>query len=148
MNALTSGDRFTFDLTFTDKDGKNVQPKTAVTVMIPVPTALKDKALSVYHIEEDGKYAEISCKIENGMVVFSASKFSNYVISGTKLSAAGDKLTDDTAKPGNDKSGSTDGAVSSDPDSSGNPATGITLAVIPVLLAAGAAVVIAKNKKK
>lgn len=85
----TTGEQFTFDLFFTDKDGNRIQPKTGVTVKIPVPAALKDKTIYVYHVEND-KYTEIDCKVEDGMVVFTATSFSKYIITSKKLSSNGD----------------------------------------------------------
>lgn len=126
----TNDNRFTFDLNFTDKDGKKVQPKVAVTVRIPVPTALKDKTIYVYHVENDGKYTEISCKVENGMVVFTASSFSKYIITSEKLSAA---------DPGS--------STPSGEDS--NPSTGVAVPVASMAaLMTGAAVTIYIAKRK
>ena len=95
----TNEEQFTFDLFFTDKDGNRIQPKTAVTVKIPVPAALKDKTIFVYHVESDGKYTEIDCKIEDGMVVFTATSFSKYIITSKKL-AESDNTSDDNPPTG------------------------------------------------
>lgn len=126
----TNDNQFTFDLNFTDKDGNKVQPKVAVTVKIPVPAALKDKTIYVYHVESDGKYTEISCKVENGMVVFTASSFSKYIITSEKLSAA---------DPGS--------STPSGEDT--NPSTGAAVPVAGMAaLMAGAAVTIFVTKRK
>ncbi len=126
----TNDNQFTFDLNFTDKDGNKVQPKVAVTVKIPVPAALKDKTIYVYHVENDGKYTEISCKVENGMVVFTASSFSKYIITSEKLSAA---------NPGS--------STPSGEDT--NPSTGAAVPVAGLAaLMAGAAVTIFVTKRK
>lgn len=127
----TSGETFTFDLSFTDKDGNKVQPKSAVTVSVPLPTALTGKTVFVYHIEDNGTYTEINCKVENGMVVFSASSFSKYVITTQKLNASGAPADSTTTNPG----GSTT-----------NPGTGVALSLLPIALAS-AAVVISKKRK-
>lgn len=95
----TKGSQFAYDLTFTDRDGNKIQPKVAVTVKIPVPEALKDKTVYAYHVEDNGAYTEISCKVENGTVVFAASKFSTYIITGEKLN--GDSTNDGSTNDSN-----------------------------------------------
>lgn len=82
----TNDTQFAFDLKFT-KDDKEVQPTKAVTVKIPVPEKIKDaKDIFVFHVE-DGKNVKVDCKVENGMVVFSASKFSTYIVTSENLNA-------------------------------------------------------------
>lgn len=129
----TSENTFAFDLSFTDKDGNKVQPKSAVQVSVPLPAALTGKTVFVYHVENDGKYTEISCKVENGMVIFTASSFSKYIITSEKLTADG---TPAPADPG----------TTSEPGNSGNPSTGVALSLLPVALAS-AAVVISRKRK-
>lgn len=144
----TKDNQFTFDLTFTDKDGNKVQPKTAVTVRIPVPEALKGKTVYVYHVENDGKYTEISCKIEDGMVVFSATSFSKYIITSEKLTAS-EPAASDTSGESKPTDSSVSGSGSTDDGNSNNPSTG---AAIPFTGAAavivGAAVTIFITKRK
>lgn len=82
----TTDTQFAFDLKFT-KDDKEVQPAKAVTVKIPVPEKIKDaKDIFVFHVE-DGKNVKVDCKVENGMVVFSASKFSTFIVTSENLNA-------------------------------------------------------------
>lgn len=144
----TKDNQFTFDLTFTDKAGNKVQPKTAVTVKIPVPEALKGKTIYVYHVENDGKYTEISCKVEDGMVVFSATSFSKYIITSEKLTAS-EPTTSDTSGESKPTDSSASGSGSTGDGNSNNPSTG---AAVPFTSAAvvivGAAVTIFITKRK
>jgi len=145
----TKDGKFTFDLSFTDKDNNEVQPKVAVTVRVPVPEDLKDKTVFVYHIEADGKYTEVSCKVEDGMVVFTANSFSKYVISETKLNESGAPAEETSDNSGD--SNSSDTSDTSDtpntPDTPNNPNTGVAaLSLLPVAVAI-AGVVIFKKKK-
>ncbi len=157
----TKDDKFTFDLNFTDKDGKEIQPKSAVTVSIPLPTALKDaKTVFVYHIEADGTYTEVSCKIENGMVVFSAKNFSKYVISGKKLDSKGEPAADQPATSDPATSDTTSGTSDTTPGTSGTTSGGTTttepnantgaggMAVVLGFAAiAGGALIVSKKRK-
>ncbi|MBD5383518.1 MAG: hypothetical protein HDR72_00785 [Ruminococcaceae bacterium] len=130
----TKDETFTFDLSFTDKDGNKVQPKSAVTVKIPVPEALKGKNVYVYHIEDNGTYTEISCKVENGMVVFTATSFSKYVITSQKLNANGEPVTE---QPGTTNPGTA------------NPSTGVAgaAAVLSIAAVAAGALIVSKKRK-
>lgn len=120
----TNEKQATFDLNFTDGNGNKLQPKIAVTVKIPVPTIFKGKTtLFVYHVEDNGKYTQIDCKVENGMVVFTASKFSKYIITSEKLAGA---------------------------NVDGNPSTGVALPLVnmAVVIASGAAVLFTAKRKR
>lgn len=120
----TNEKQATFDLNFTDGNGNKLQPKIAVTVKIPVPTIFKGKTtLFVYHVEDNGKYTQIDCKVENGMVVFTASKFSKYIITSEKLAGA---------------------------DVDGNPSTGVALPLVnmAVVIASGAVVLFTAKRKR
>lgn len=120
----TNEEQVTFDLNFTDGNGNKLQPKIAVTVKIPVPTIFKGKTtLFVYHVEDNGKYTQIDCKVENGMVVFTASKFSKYIITSEKLAGA---------------------------NVDGNPSTGVALPLVnmAVVIASGAAVLFTAKRKR
>lgn len=82
----TDDTQFAFDLKFT-KDDKEVQPTKAVTVKIPVPEKIKDaKDIFVFHVE-DGKNVKVDCKVKDGFVEFSASKFSTFIVSTKDLNA-------------------------------------------------------------
>lgn len=82
--------------------------------------------------KQDGKYVNMSAKVEDGYLVFDTDHFSTYVVTAEELDKAG--------TPGD--SDGTNG--SSDPNDNHN--TGVALAIAPVLLA-GAAVVVLKKRK-
>lgn len=138
----TKDDKFTFELNFTDKDGNKVQPKSEVTVKIPVPAALSGKTVYVYHIEENGTYTEISCKIEDGMVVFSAKSFSKYVITSQKLNANGEPVAEQpgTSDPGTSNPGSTN-------EPNANTGVGGAAAVLGITAIAAGAMIVSKKRK-
>ena len=129
---------FSFDITFT-KNGSEVQPKSSVTIKVPVPEALKGKTIFVFHVE-DGKFVSISSEVKDGFVVFSASHFSEYVLSA-------ENLADNAGLVEDSESTSAPESKPTAPENS-NPSTGVTVAAIPVLLAAGAAVVVISKKRK
>ncbi len=86
----TTDTQFAFDLKFTNGD-KEVQPSKAVTVKIPVPEKIKDaKEIFVFHVE-DGKNVKVDCKVKDGMVEFSASKFSTFIVTSENLAAPKDE---------------------------------------------------------
>ena len=138
----TKDEIFTFDLSFTDKDGNKVQPKSAVTVKLPVPAALTGKTVYVYHVEENGTYTEISCKVENGMVVFSAKSFSTYVITSQKLNANGEPVADQpgTTDPGTNNPGNTN-------EPNVNTGVGSVAVVLGVTAVAAGAMIVSKKRK-
>ncbi len=138
----TKDEIFTFDLSFTDKDGNKVQPKSAVTVKLPVPAALTGKTVYVYHVEENGTYTEISCKVENGMVVFSAKSFSKYVITSQKLNANGEPVADQpgTTDPGTNNPGNTN-------EPNVNTGVGSVAVVLGVTAVAAGAMIVSKKRK-
>lgn len=135
----TNDNTFTFDLSFTDGSGNKVQPKIAVTVRIPVPAALVGKTIYVYHVESNGSYTEIDCKVEDGMVVFTASSFSKYIITSEKLNGS-----DNSGDNGNN---SETPSTPTSPETP-NPSTGASLpaAGMAIALASLAAVCIIKRK--
>lgn len=137
----TNEEEFTYDLFFTDKDGNKLQPKTAVTVKIPVPTALKDKTIFVYHIENDGKYTEIDCKVENGMVVFTATSFSKYIITSKKLAASNDSSDTSSDVSANDSNSGTSSGSS-------NPSTGVTIPMTRFIVFFGGAAALCVFKRR
>lgn len=97
--------RMALDLTFKNSNGDEVQPKTPVTVRIPVPTRLENSSkIYVYHVGDDGNIEKIEAVIETidniRYVVFETSKFSTYV------------LTDAEIKGSSDTSGSTSSGTS------------------------------------
>ncbi|MBD5130465.1 MAG: hypothetical protein HDT43_11200 [Ruminococcaceae bacterium] len=132
-------DTFTFDFNFTDKDGNEVQPKSAVTVSVPVPAALTGKTVFVYHIENNGSYTEVNCKVENGKILFTAKSFSKYVITSQKLSANGEPVTTEPD------------ATTPNPGSTNEPnvATGVggVAVVLGVAAMAAGAMIVSKKRK-
>ncbi len=76
-----------FDISFA-KDGKDVQPKGAVSVKLPVPEALKGKDINVYRVEADGKYTKLNAKVDGDFVTFTTSHFSKYLITTDTIAEA------------------------------------------------------------
>lgn len=138
----TKDDKFTFELNFTDKDGNKVQPKSAVTVKLPIPAALSGKTVFVYHIEDNGTYTEVSFKVEGGMVVFSAKSFSKYVISGQKLNANGEPAAE---QPGTSDPGTTNPGNTNEPNA--NTGVGSVAAVLGITAIAAGAMIVSKKRK-
>lgn len=134
-NIEKAGDMFSFDVTFT-KDGKEVQPKEKVTVKMPVPEHMKNGEIYVYHYDNNDKATLISSKIEDGFVIFETDSFSTYMLTSKKI---------DMATPGETDSESST-AVDNNTGSDQKP-TGAALAIFPVVLAAGAVIVISKKRK-
>lgn len=96
--AQSGTDKVAFDISFSDKDGKEVQPNGEVSVSIPVPAAFKDaKTLFVFHVEKDGKYTEVKSEVKDGKITFTAKAFSTFVISTKDLNAPA-ASTDSTPK--------------------------------------------------
>lgn len=120
---------FSFNITFT-KDGKEVQPKNSVTVKVPVPEALKDKKIYVFH-NENGRKVLVNSEVKDGFVIFSADHFSEYILSADNLAETGStETTASTNTPSN------------------NPDTGVAVAAVPVVIAISTAVIIIAKKKK
>lgn len=138
-DANTTAERIAYNCYFT-YNGAEYEPTDTVTVRIPVPVAMRDIAdtLKVYHLQ-DGKYVNMSAKVENGYLVFDTDHFSTYVVTAEELDKA-------VVTPGDTDPATSDGGDNSD-SGSGNPSTGIALAIAPVVLAASAAIVISKKRK-
>lgn len=148
---LSNGTQYAYDLTFTDANGVEIQPKTEVTVKIPIPETFKDKELYVYHVL-DGKNIPVDTVFENGAAIFTADHFSTFILSEKQLSetevqpskpeivtpGATDKTSDTTngTDKNSDKSNGTD-----------QKGTGIALAIAPAVLACAAVAVASKKKK-
>lgn len=132
--------RFTVDISFVNQLLQSVQPKSEVTVKIPVPPAFSEVAesLKVYH-EKDGKYEDMNAKVINGEIVFKTSHFSTYIVTTEELDASPAVTPGDTDPADGSGSGSNTG--------SDQKPTGIALAIAPVVLAAGAAIVLSKKRK-
>lgn len=138
-DANTTTERIAYNCYFT-YNGKEYEPTDTVTVRIPVPVAMRDIAntLKVYHLQ-DGKYVNMSAKVENGYLVFDTDHFSVYVVTAENLENG------DTSTP---TSSDTASSAPTDPDK-GNPDTGVTAIVttIGVVALAGAVVIITKKRK-
>lgn len=128
---------FCFDITFT-KDGVEVQPNGKVTVKVPVPEALKNGDIYVYHYDDDGNATLIPSKVENGFVIFATDKFSIYALSNGLIEDEAPDISSETSTP-----------APSEPTSGGasNPSTGIGYAFVPALIAAGAVIASAKKRR-
>lgn len=141
-DANTTAERVAYNCSFT-YNGANYEPTDTVTVRIPVPYTLRDKAenLKVYHLQ-DGEYVNMSAKFENGYLVFDTDHFSIYVVTADDLTKTAPTETASSAStPASSSSASTTAP-------SNNPNTGIAVAAVPVFFAVSAAVIIISKKKK
>lgn len=136
----TRDNQFAFDLTFTGKDGNKLWPKDAVTVKIPVPEALKGRMIYVYHVEDNGAYTEINGEVDNGMVVFTASRFSTYIITSEKLNT--EPVSTATKTP------TVSGTIRISPKTGDNSGTGIAVLGFLFVASASVAVVVSKKRKQ
>lgn len=145
IKEQTTETQYAYDLSFTDANGKEVQPESDVTVKIPVPEAFKDKKFYVYHVL-NGKNIPIEYIVEDSMIVFSADHFSTFIISEKQLSETEEQPNDpDSVTPGgSDKTSDKNSGAANGNDQAN---TGIALATAPVIMAACAAVVIFKKKR-
>lgn len=141
--AVKNGKGFAYDMGF-KKNGKEVQPDKSVTVTVPVPDKFKkdiDK-LNVYHLTNRGA-VYVPSWIKDSSIMFRTNSFSPYVITTDKLEyAVADENT--TVTPGDIDTANSGGSESG----SDQKSTGIALAIAPVVLAAGMAVVALSKKKK
>lgn len=78
-------DSFGFDITFTNDKGEEVQPKSKVTVIVPLPSFMSEMSFYLYHENADGSKTRISFVIKDGMVIFTAESFSKYILSADKI---------------------------------------------------------------
>lgn len=172
----STADSNSYNLSFTDAAGNEVQPNGKVTVSIPLPEDWE--TAYAYRVEGDTKTL-LQSTIKNGKVVFTTDHFSVYMITAEKLDTSDEPTTSEpttsepsiseptTGEPATSESATsepltvTPGATeaSSDGDNSGSgdasgdgsgndqAATGIALAIAPVVLAASAAIVISKKRK-
>ncbi|MBQ6118490.1 MAG: dockerin type I repeat-containing protein [Clostridia bacterium] len=62
---------------------KQVQPKSSVTVKIPIPKGYRVDAIQVYHIAANGAKERMSIRVENGYIIFKADSFSVYAVVDT-----------------------------------------------------------------
>lgn len=138
-DANTTAERIAYNCYFT-YNGAEYEPTDTVTVRIPVPVAMRDIAstLKVYHLQ-DGKYVNMSAKVEDGYLVFDTDHFSVYVVTAENLENGG------TSTPTSSDTASND---PTDPNK-GNPDTGVAAiaTAIGVVALAGAAVIITKKRK-
>lgn len=134
-DANSTAERIAYNCYFT-YNGAEYEPTDTVTVKIPVPVAMRDIAdtLKVYHLQ-DGKYVNMSAKVENGYLVFDTDHFSTYIVTAENLENDGNSGTPSASEPETDKD---------------TPNTGVTsvAAMVGVAALAGAAVLIARKKRK
>ena len=139
--AIKDNKGFAFDFSFV-KDGKEVQPGKTVTVIIPVPDNFMSviNKLNVYHLTDLGAVL-IPSRVENGNLVFETDSFSPYVITAETI-----ENNDPAVTPGDTDSAGASNSIGSNSNSDQQP-TGITLAIAPVVLAAGAVIAVSKKRK-
>ena len=136
VTSETSDSEITYDISFKDTDGKEVQPKGDVTVKVPVPEKFKDaEKVYVYRAETDGTYTDMKAEIKDGFVVFTTNHFSKYIVTTEEIKA--ETPAPETPKP-------TDTTPA---DTTTNPNTGVAVALIPAILA-GAVVIVSAKKRK
>ena len=136
VTSETSDSKFTYDISFKDTDGKEVQPKGEVTVKVPVPEKFKDaEKVYVYRAETDGTYTDMKAEVKDGFVVFTTNHFSKYLVTTEEIKA--ETPAPETPKP-------TDTTPA---DTTTNPNTGVAVALIPAILA-GAVVIVSAKKRK
>ena len=137
VTSETSDSEFTYDISFKDTDGKEVQPKGNVTVKVPVPEKFKDaEKIYVYRAETDGTYTDMKAEVKDGFVVFTTNHFSKYIVT-TEVLTKTETPAPETPKP-------TDTTPA---DTTTNPNTGVAVALIPAILA-GAVVIVSAKKRK
>lgn len=124
-DANTTAERIAYNCYFT-YNGAEYEPTDTVTVRIPVPVAMRDIAdtLKVYHLQ-DGKYVNMSAKVENGYLVFDTDHFSTYIVTAENLD---DESNSDKNNP--------------------NTGAAAVAATMGVAALAGAAVLVARKKRK
>ncbi len=130
LDDSSTAERVAYNCYFT-YNGAEYEPTETVTVRIPVPVAMRDIAdtLKVYHLQ-DGKYVNMSAKVEGGYLVFDTDHFSVYVI---------------TAEDLGDKSGSGNNSGSENPGK--NPVTGIAGGMFGIMAIAGAFVIVSRKRR-
>ena len=127
------------------KDGVKVQPDGTIKVTINIPEILKNAAqLFVYRVEDNGTFTDVKATVSGGKLVFSTGHFSTYIITSEALTGNAVVTEATTAAPAETTAATTANGSTSTEDK--NQATGVVLAVIPVILAA-AGVVTAKKRK-
>lgn len=155
--------RYSYNLSFTDAAGNEVQPNGSVTVKIPLPAEF-DTAY-VYRVE-GSKNTLLNSRIESSYVVFTTDHFSEYIItsenlnapdnteSGSENSSSSDDNNSSNVSDNSNaaSSGGTSSDISNSADNSGNtnttnPSTGIALSVLPVSALICTAVAAAKKRK-
>ena len=62
---------------------KEAEPKSPVTVSVPVPAGFNANTLKVFHVKDDGSVEEIAFKVSGGKITFTALAFSVYAVADT-----------------------------------------------------------------
>ncbi|MCD7828785.1 MAG: amidase domain-containing protein [Clostridiales bacterium] len=72
----------TYNMSLLDSANIEQQPDGSVTIKIPLDShQLKNGCtLSVYHVEESGELTKVPSETKDGMLIFTASQFSNYTV--------------------------------------------------------------------
>ncbi|MDE7281845.1 MAG: leucine-rich repeat protein, partial [Ruminiclostridium sp.] len=74
-----------YNITLKDKNGKEIQPESAVTVKIPVPYGFDGEKCSVFRKEADGTYTNMEAYYLDGYLIFTTDHFSEYAVSTENL---------------------------------------------------------------
>lgn len=139
-----------FDITLENAAGVKVQPNGYVTVTIEVPANLLAENASkyyVYYMADDGTLTDMHATFDGKNVTFSTNHFSTYIISPVALvEEEGSNNTTNPPADGGKPDAPVDGGSNGSSDDDAVPATGVFVALIPVITAA-AGVVISKKTK-
>lgn len=143
-----SDTKVSWDITLLDASGNKVQPNGMATVKLPLPESFKGYKVYVYRIE-DGKHIRLESSVEGDYIVFKAAHFTEYMLSTEDLDDTSEPatVTPGATEAGSDGDNSGSGDASGDGSGNDQAATGIALAIAPVVLAASAAIVIFKKRK-
>ena len=137
----TNDAQITYDISFTDENGEEIQPNGNVTVKIVIPEKFKNaEKIYVYREESDGTYTDMKATIEDSMIVFTTDHFSRYILTADEITAPAEMPAPETTT--SDPSGGTTKPT--------NPYTGVPTAFIPIAVTAivSGAIVVATRKRK
>ena len=83
--SLNSEQNVVFDILTLDKNGTQVQPRSKVTVRIPVPAGFNPAVCIIYYVSvETGKVEKLPARYESGYMVFETDHFSYYAVAIAK----------------------------------------------------------------
>lgn len=119
----TKEGQISYDIVFVDEEGNVVEfsGDKMITVSLPVPEEFKDQSdkIKVYYTPDGKTFTDMKATVKDGVISFDTNHFSTYIISVNEL-------------------------ASDEPDP--NVPTGIIIAVVPAIAAAGALVIFRKRK--